>query len=52
MKFFKSLLSLLYIRVSINRFANPFTVQNDLLITLSLCHNSADYNWVPQVVCK
>ena len=44
MKFFKSLLSFLSV--------NPFTVQNDLLITFSLCHSSADYNWVPQVVCK
>ena len=52
MKFLKSLLSLLYMCVSINRFVNPFTVQNDLLITFSLCHSSADRNWVPQVVCK
>ena len=39
-----SLLSLMYMCVPLNRFVNPFTVQNDLLITFSLCHSSADYN--------
>ena len=29
------------VHVPINRFANPFAVQNDLLITFSLCHSSA-----------
>ena len=47
-----SLLSLMYMCVPINRFVNPFTVQNDLLITFSLCHSSADHNQVPFVVCK
>ena len=45
-----SLLSLMYMCVPINRFVNPFTVQNDLLITFSLCHSSADYKQVPLVV--
>ena len=52
MKFFKSLLSLMYMCVSMNRFVNPFTVQNNLLITFSLCHSSADHKQVPFVVCK
>ena len=47
-----SLLSLMYMCVPINRFVNPFTVQNDLLITFSLCHSSADHNQLPLVVCK
>ena len=42
----------MYMCVPINGFVNPFTVQNDLLITFSLCHSSADHNWVPLVVCK
>ena len=42
MKYFKSLLSLMYMCVLINRFVNPFTVQNNLLIAFSLCHSSAE----------
>ena len=42
MKFFKSLLSLMYMCVPINRFVNPFTLQNNLLIAFSLCHSSAE----------
>ena len=41
MKYFKSLLSLMYMCVPLNRFVNPFTVQNDLLIAFSLCCSSA-----------
>ena len=52
MKFFKSLLSLMYMCAPINRFVNPFTVQSDLLIAFSLCHSSADYKQVAFVVCK
>ena len=52
MKFFKSLLSLMYMCAPINRFVNPFTVQSDLLIAFSLCHSSADYKQVALVVCK
>ena len=52
MKFFKSLLSLMYMCVPINRFVNPFTVQNELLITFSLCHSNVDHNQVPLEVCK
>ena len=52
MKFFKSLLSLMYMFVPINRFVNPFTLQNDLLIAFSLCHSSAEDKQVPFVVCK
>ena len=47
MKYFKSLLSLMYMMcVPINRFVNPFTLQNNLLIAFSLCHSSADHNQV------
>ena len=42
----------MYMCAPINGFVDPFTVQNDLLITFSLCHSSADHNWVPLVVCK
>ena len=52
MKFFKSLLSLMYMFVPINRFVNPFTLQNDLLIAFSLCHSSADHKHLTLVVCK
>ena len=52
MKFFKSLSSLMYMFVPINRFVNPFTLQNDLLIAFSLCHSSADYKQVAFAVCK
>ena len=50
-KLFKSLLYI-NVHVPINRFVNPFTLQNDLLIAFSLYHNSADNNEVPFVVCK
>ena len=52
MKFFKSLLSLMYMCVSMNRFVNTFTVQNNLRITFSLYHSSAEHNQVAFVVCK
>ena len=39
-----------YIYISINRFVNPFTVQNDLLVAFSLCCSSADHKQVPFVV--
>ena len=42
----------MYMCVPMNRFVNPFTVQNDLLITFSLCHSSADDNCLPLVVGK
>ena len=42
----------MYMCVPINGFVNPFTVQNDLLITFSLCHSSADHKQVTLVVCK
>ena len=51
MKFLKSLLYI-NVHVPINRFVNPFAVQNDLLIAFSLCHSSAKYKKVPFVVCK
>ena len=51
MKYFKSLLSLMYMCVPINRFVNPFTLQNNLLIAFSLCHSSAEDKQVAFVVC-
>ena len=49
----KILQSLLYINVHLplNQFMNPFTVQSDLLIALSLRHSSADNKQVAFVVC-
>ena len=52
MKYFKSLLSLMYMCVPINRFVNPFTLQNNLLIAFSLSHSNADYNQMAFAVCK
>ena len=52
MKFFKSLLSLMYMFMPINRFVNPFTLQNDLLIAFSLCHSSVEHKKVAFEVCK
>ena len=52
MKYFKSLLSLMYMCVPINRFVNPFTLQNNLLIAFSLYHSSADDNQVAFAVGK
>ena len=49
MKFLKSLLYI-NVHVPINRFVNPFTVQNDLLMAFSLCHSSANYKKVLLVV--
>ena len=38
---YRKTVHVMYMCVPINGFVNPFTVQNDLLITFSLCHSSA-----------